>query len=253
MLQSCSAHLGIPRCSYDQSYSLRIRKRYKRQQQTGLNSMMTTMTKQSPWMDSSTVSARLTVKKFSNVGTSVASSKDKLLSSQQEVLQYYKSAEFNAIMSHTPRWSESKPTAMPALQCFSSDLVPIADGSAVHRPVNEGVGRLDRCPLMLGMPGATELLPSSVLSQARPASMKWAATFHANTTLPTNKCFWISSDEAQRDPQVGDKVWLCPRKVHSLGRLFLLRVVEDDSYDGVVVELEIPFRRQPPCIVRCHM
>ena len=82
---------------------------------------------------------------------------------------------------------------------------------------------------------------------------KQAAEIHNGATLPTSRCFWICADSTQRDPQPGDMVWLCPRKIHSLGRLFLLQVVDDDSRDNVVVELVVPFRRQPSCTAFCHL
>ena len=54
--------------------------------------MMTTMTTQSPWMDSATVAARLTTKKFTCAGTDgVIGCRSKLVDAQHDVLMYYKS------------------------------------------------------------------------------------------------------------------------------------------------------------------
>ena len=54
--------------------------------------MMTTMTKQSPWMESATAAARLTTKKFTCAGTDdVIGCRSKLVDAQQDVLMYYKS------------------------------------------------------------------------------------------------------------------------------------------------------------------
>ena len=100
---------------------------------------------------------------------------------QQHALQHYKSVEYKAIMAHSSRWSETRPLPtdpMPAIQALTSgNVAPIADaiGPAASVAV-ESSRRFDlrRCPLLLGMPESTQLLPSTILTQARPASMKWA-------------------------------------------------------------------------------